>query len=165
MPFYRDVISIFLLSPRTDRPITATTHSRATQHRLRCQTWSLRVQFPSCAFLKQKRSVMNGMNEKTSESHGYKRQLRLQKQRDCRARLACETDKRLATRAKQWSAKTSWAKSSYWRNKPESTEATQSSTAVRYQQTSVSNSWTKGSQAADQSEGNACRHEREINTW
>ena len=55
---------------------------------------------------------------------------------------ACLWDKRV-TRAKAWSAKTSSAKSSYWRNKPESTEATQSLTAARCQQTSVSNSRTK----------------------
>ena len=53
----------------------------------------LRVQFPSCTFLKQnKKPVMDGMNEKTPESHEHKRQLRLQKQREqSRARLACET--------------------------------------------------------------------------
>ena len=35
---------------------------------------------------------LNGTNEKTPESHGCKRQVRLQKQRDqqSRARLACE---------------------------------------------------------------------------
>ena len=33
---------------------------------------------------------MNGVNEKTPESHEYKRQLRLEKQREkSRARLAC----------------------------------------------------------------------------
>ena len=40
--------------------------------------------------LKHKSTAINGVNEKTPESHEYKRQLRLEKQREkSRARLAC----------------------------------------------------------------------------
>ena len=50
------------------------------------------VQFLCEISLKQKRTVMTDMNEKTPESHECKRQLRLQKQHEQRrARLASET--------------------------------------------------------------------------
>ena len=52
----------------------------------------LRVQFLCEIALKQKRTVMTEMNEKTPESYEWKRQLRLQKQREQRrAGLASET--------------------------------------------------------------------------
>ena len=48
--------------------------------------------FPLAICLKQKRTPMNGMNERTLESHECKRQLHLQKQcEQSWARLACET--------------------------------------------------------------------------
>ena len=52
----------------------------------------LQVQFLCNISLKQKRTVLTDMNEKTPESHECKCQLRLQKQREQRrARLALET--------------------------------------------------------------------------
>ena len=79
---------------------------------------------------------MKGVNEKTPESHEYKRQLRLEKQREqSRVRLACETkeqrQRRLQLRREARKGREQSLRAE--EKKLGSTEATQSSTAARCQ--------------------------------
>ena len=96
----------------------------------------LRVQF-LCKILKQKRTLMTDMNERTPESHECKRQLRLHKQREQRrARLASETKEQREQRLQlQRTAHKRHEQLFGWKNKWGSTEATESRMIARCQQT------------------------------
>ena len=159
-----DAISIFLEWTTT----TTTTHARELfVSNFKFLKWTFSdYNFILVIFLKQTRTAMNGLNEKTPEAHEFRRKVRLQKQREqSRARLACETKEQLERRlhfrreARKGGEQSRRAETSQEAQKRLKAEWQRDVSRRQYQTVEQ-----RARRLLDQSEGNARRHENETTT-